>query len=78
MLDTDLQEPDDVTMTVWFYDAVDDLWVTSEDLYDYDHKNGTLQLVLQAGYTKAAIVTVQHKGVTGYLRTVQNKLLKLM
>jgi hypothetical protein len=78
VLDTDLQEPDDVTMTVWFYDAVDDLWVTSEDLYDYDHKNGTLQLVLQAGYTKAAIVTVQHKGVTGYLRTVQNKLLKLM
>jgi hypothetical protein len=78
VLETDLQEPDDVTMTVWFCDAINDLWVTSESLYEYDHKNGTLQLVLQAGYTKAAIVTVQHKGVTGYLRTVQNKLLKLM
>jgi hypothetical protein len=78
VLSTDLQEPDDVTMTVWFYDAVDDVWVTSEDLYDYDHKEGTLLLVLQPGYTKAAIVTVQHKGVAGYLRTVQNKLLKLM
>jgi hypothetical protein len=78
MLDTDLQEPDDVTMTVWFYDAINDLWTTSESLYEYDHKNGTLELLLQPGYTKAAIVTVQHKGVTGYLRTVQNKLLKLM
>jgi hypothetical protein len=54
------------------------MWVTSEDLYEYDHKEGTLQLVLQAGYTKAAIVTVQHKGLSGYLRTVQNKILKLM
>jgi hypothetical protein len=78
VLETDLQEPDDVTTSVWFYNAVDDVWVTSESLYAYDHKEGTLQLVLQPGYTKAAIVTVQHKGVAGYLRTVQNKILKLM
>jgi hypothetical protein len=78
ILTTDLQEPDDVTTTVWLYNSVDDVWETSEDTYNYDHKEGTLQIALGAGYTKAAIVTVQHTGVAGYLRTVQNKLLKMM